>query len=158
MNKLAMIIAIGCSFNLTGCYAQTFDANGWSGSSYALTRDAKAKVIGHLSTQSHQWYIVNGLIPLGGESLDSILSREAHGQAVQGLSIHTEQSFWDVLIPTAVSGGIGLLLTSVLGSAPANGSAAAIIIPLVAVGIGLLIPQFRTITVEGDVLDKPASK
>lgn len=150
MKKL--IAALLVASTLTGCYSLTY-TSGYQpdGAAVTFSRDPEAKVVNHFRAEHRAVWLAGGLLGLSQPDVQGMIRREAMGHKVQALSIHSEQSFVDGLI-TVGAGVAGLLLIQAL-TAP-QGAAAVPQFPYYTLLLALLIPQTRTVTVEGDVLAK----
>lgn len=144
--------AAALAASLSGCYAMTYSANTLPDGGASMSREEGAKVVRHFKAESKAIWIVGGLVPVTSLTLPGIIRQEAGERPVRSLVIQTEQSFTDGLISALVSAGLSLAVT---GANPTGNPATSAALGLLT---GLIVPHFRTITVEGDIVELAPAK
>ena len=153
--KLVKVLTTGALLmSLTGCYSLTHTA-GYQpdGASVEMTRDRDARVIHHFKAEQKGVWLLTGLIPISTPDTAEMIRKEAQGRPVQGLVVRSEMSFVDGLISVGIGAAGSLLIGGMVGASPAGQVQASALGAL----LGLVIPHFRTVTVEGDIV-APAAR
>jgi hypothetical protein len=146
------VIALALAASLSGCYSLTYSADTLPDGGASMSREANAKVVRHFKTENKAIWIIAGLLPIASPNLPAIIRQEAGDRPVRSLVIRSEQSFFDGLISAVVGGGLSF---AIAGANPTGNPAAS---AALGVATGLIVPYFRTITVEGDIVELAPAK
>ncbi len=151
--KTALAGLVAATMTLSGCFSISYDLSSLPEDSVQMTSSSTGNTGRHFVAHEKAYFVLSGLVPLGQPDVSGVVERESRGRRVQNLRIKSEQSFLDGL----VSAGLGGLVGFVVGTVAASGnssSATTSAASLVTAGLGLLIPQIRTITIEGDLVNE----
>lgn len=145
MKLLKGAIALFSAASLSGCYSLNYNVAAMPDDQVSMTRVKGAKIERTFHAEKKALFIVAGLIPLGEPNIAEAIRNEVGSRRVQAVRIHSEMSFTD---------GLYYVLPSALLSAVTG-----VIMPTNAIGAGmisgigsLLLPQFRTIVIDGEVI------
>jgi hypothetical protein len=122
-----------------------------------MTPSAEGSTGRHFIAEDKAYFLLSGLVQVSKPDLSAIVQREGRGKRVENLKIKSEQSFTDGLIAVCLGFAAGLIASGMTAAGGGTSSAASAA-SLVSAGLGLLIPQMRTITIEGDVVNEPTPK
>lgn len=151
MKKFA--IALLAASLLSGCYSQMIYADQPDDGVVAMTKnpDLRSVPIQRFQREERATYILNGLLTVSQPNVSSIVKQESLGKSVQNLTVRSEQTVTDLILtysPMVASVAAGYALYQANNPATANPM---MLFPAV-LGVLLTFPQYRTVTVEGEVL------
>ncbi len=155
-NAVALVAASCLATPLAGCYTIKYEVP-----QAQLTQDTTVSLGGtgtrylrHVSKEERAWFIGGGLMQFAGPKPDRMLFDLSEGRKLANVKFKSEATFWDGLAWFGSAIVVGLVLNGVSGAvAGGNATSVAVVSYINPIASLLLIPQFRTITVEGDLVD-----
>jgi hypothetical protein len=134
------VVSLVAAASLTGCYTVKYDVTTLPDNSVSMTQVSKAPGR-HFNVEQKAVWLVYGLLPIVKPDIKEALRENSRGKRVQNVTFKDEMTAIDGVINIALSAGAGILLTAVGAGAAA---------PFVS----LIAPTFRTITVDGELVER----
>jgi hypothetical protein len=144
-------IAGALALSLSGCFTLQYSGLELPDDSVSFSRKSQAKVERYLAVEERAVYILNGLIPISTPNIAQTLRRELGNKSIQALRIKSQQSLTDWFLTFGIS-----LLGSVVVTGAGASNPQAMLGP--ALILSILLPQFRTVSIDGEVISDDAAK
>ncbi len=151
--RTALAGLVAASMTLSGCYTMTYDLTSLPEDSVQMTSSSTGNTGRHFVAHEKAYFLLSGLVPLGQPDISGVIERESRGRRVQNVRIKSEQSFIDGLVSVGL-GALAGFVGGVLVGAGSGSSSSASAASLVGAGLGLLVPQIRSITIEGELVNE----
>lgn len=145
MNLAKATAAVLIASQLAGCYTLQYNGAYMADDSASFSRQKGAKVDRTIHAEDRAIFIVAGLIPISTPDIERTIRREAGGRKIQGIRIQSQMSFTDALLTIGSILGIGFIGGAASGGNPSSLAAVQVLASVIA-------PQFRTITVDAEVI------
>jgi hypothetical protein len=146
-----MLVACALTLSLSGCFTLQYSGLELPDDSVSFSRNSQAKVERYLAVEERAVFIVNGLIPISTPNVAQTLRRELGNKSVQALRIKSQLSVTDMLLTI----GFAILGSVVASSAGGSNPQATVGMALI---LNLVLPQFRTVSIDGEVISDDAAK